>query len=567
MKEADDIMMDDTTASPKAAEPRMCPNCGTLGEESFCSKDGTPTIRISPLRKHPRSYEVGDVIGGRYRVTGALGAGGFAAVFAAQHTLTEQPVAVKLLAMDPGDASARVTVRRFFREAQVTAALTSPNTVRVFDVGQDEGGALYIAMELMRGESLEGLLKRRIKAENPLTEAEAIDLALPLLASLAEAHGKGLVHRDLKPANIFLAETTDGERTVKVLDFGIARTSDSSLTLGGSIPGTPPFMSPEQCRGEEIDGRSDLYAIAVILYLSATANLPFYNTNVLKLMRMHAFDPAPDPRSKTSRPLGEGFARVLLRCLAKHPAERPRSAEALHDELVAVHEGTWIASEWSSANAEAQAVPLSEMSKRSAFDEDNTTDERGNVIALAERVPTTPGRALDVQQATLASAPALRRTTGDAPRLKPAPDSAPAPRQTARTPSATAIVAPAEGPSEAALSQAALGAADVSSTPNVGSSVAPAPPAEVAAAFGSRPVVVAAAVVVVACVAIAAWWLGRGQQAAPAPAAASGGVVATDLLPGSAASAAAPRRPIRRCKPRRWRGPPKRSPTSCDGLL
>ena len=332
--------------SVSESQNRLCPVCGTLTELPHCPKDGTTTIGTVPFTKHPRSYEAGDIVGERYRITGELGAGGFAAVFAAEHTGTHQAVAIKLLALDPTEDAARVTVRRFCREAQVTSQLSSPHTVRIFDVGQDEGGALYIAMELLRGESLEGLLKRRLRAGDPMTEAEAIDLAVPILESLCEAHAHGLVHRDLKPANIFLSTAHDGSIQVKVLDFGIARTADSSLTLGGSIPGTPPFMSPEQCRGEEVDGRSDLYALAVMLFLCTTAKLPFHHTNVLKLMRMHAFDPPPDPRTMTDCELSEGFASLLLRCLAKQPSLRPLTAAALRDELVAVRDGAWCAGAW-----------------------------------------------------------------------------------------------------------------------------------------------------------------------------------------------------------------------------
>ena len=525
MSATNDNPESETNAAPRPAEPRMCPNCGTLGEEAYCPKDGTPTIRVSPLRKHPRSYEAGDVIGGRYRVTGALGAGGFAAVFSAQHTLTEQPVAVKLLAIDPGDVSSRVTVRRFFREAQVTAALASPNTVRVFDVGQDEEGALYIAMELMRGESLEGLLKRRLKAEEPLSEAEAIDLALPMLDSLAEAHAKGLVHRDLKPANIFLAETTDGERTVKVLDFGIARTSDSSLTLGGSIPGTPPFMSPEQCRGEEVDGRSDLYAIAVILYLSTTAKLPFYHQNVLKLMRMHAFDPAPDPRTMTSRPLSEGFARVLMRCLAKQSTERPRSAETLRDELLSVREGTWTASTWDSVTAGSETVtdPASP-GIWGSFDGDDATGDHSGIIPLPDRIPTAPGGALDSLQATLAAAPKVRGASGIAPPMELAPGSSAGPKLADASPAAPGeAVGPGE-PARAAMIPPQAGSAASDTVAAIDAAPAVAAPSEVVATgSGVRADGVIAAIIVLALVAITAWWFGRAQDPAKplaAPAAA-----------------------------------------------
>ena len=351
-------MVEDPTQSQASEAPQwLCPVCGTLTPDAFCPKDRTATVMAQAFTKHPRSYAVDDVVAGRFRITGALGAGGFAAVYASVDVETGDEVAVKLMSFDPAAESARVAVRRFFREAKVMADLRSENTVRVYGVGQDDGGALYIAMEQLHGESLEELLQRRLRARAPLSEQETIDIALPILDSLAEAHAQGLVHRDLKPANVFLCSREDGPPVVKVLDFGIARTADSSLTVGGSIPGTPPFMSPEQCRGETVDGRSDLYSLAVMLYLCATGRLPFHHANALKLMRMHAFDPAPDPREMTSLPLSDGFATVLLRSLAKQPAGRPRDAAELRADLARIREGEWEGDIWDGETGAIQ--PLS----------------------------------------------------------------------------------------------------------------------------------------------------------------------------------------------------------------
>ncbi|MCO4760960.1 MAG: protein kinase [Myxococcales bacterium] len=325
-------------------DQRICPICGTLTPEAFCPKEGASTVVARSFSKHPRNYGLDDHVADRYRITGALGSGGYAAVYSAEHTGTGQEVAVKLMAFDPTAAGGEVAVRRFFREARITAGLSHPNTVRVFDVGQDEGGALYIAMELLRGESLEQRLKRVLTAGDALSVDDSLDIMIPVLDSLAEAHDKQLVHRDLKPANIFLTQVTQEDETVmvpKVLDFGIARTADSSLTVGGTIPGTPPFMSPEQCRGEELDGRSDLYSLAVLLFLCVTGRLPFHDTNVLRLMRMHAFDAPPNPRSKTNRPLPDGLVSLLMRSLAKAPADRPPTAAAMRKELAEIQQGNW----------------------------------------------------------------------------------------------------------------------------------------------------------------------------------------------------------------------------------
>ncbi len=318
---------------------RFCPVCGDETNAQFCPNDRTPTVVSQGFAKHPRSYEVGDIVAGRYQITGALGAGGFAAVYSAEHMGTAQEVAVKLMAFDMAGANGEIAVRRFFREARTTAALKHPNTVRVFDVGQDEQGPLFIAMEVLRGESLEDLMKRRFSEGRQLSEKETLDIAIQTLASLNEAHEKGLVHRDLKPGNIYLAESETGPTIVKVLDFGIARTADSSLTIGGNMPGTPPFMSPEQCRGEDLDGRSDLYSLAVLMFLSVCGRLPFSDRNMLKLMRMHSFDPPPDPRSYDGVIVSDELATVILRTLAKQPTDRPETAAVMRDALEALRRG------------------------------------------------------------------------------------------------------------------------------------------------------------------------------------------------------------------------------------
>ena len=320
---------------------RFCPVCGEASSAAFCPTDRTPTVVAMGFSKHPRAYEVDDIVAGRYRITGALGAGGFAAVYAAEHMGTAQQVAVKLMAFDMTSSDSDVAVRRFFREARITASLSHPNTVRVFDVGQDDEGPLFIAMEMLVGESMEGLLKRRFGEGRGLSQAETLDISIQVLASLAEAHETGLVHRDLKPANIFLIEGADGSTTVKVLDFGIARTADSSLTLGGNMPGTPPFMSPEQCRGETVDGRSDLYSLAVLMFLCVCEALPFADSNVLKLMRMHSFEQPPDPRHVSKTPVSDELATVLLRTLAKRPADRPESAAELKRQLELIRDDSF----------------------------------------------------------------------------------------------------------------------------------------------------------------------------------------------------------------------------------
>lgn len=325
-------------ATPASTGDRYCPICGRRSNALQCPYDGAQTVQMRGFGRHPRNYQVDDVVAGRYRITGQLGAGGMAAVYAAEHTSTLQPVAIKLMAAEPG-ADGDVAMRRFFREARVTATLQHPNTVRVFDVGQDDQGPLFMAMERINGPTLLADLRDRIGANRLMTQSEAIDIGIQTLDSLAEAHGHQLVHRDLKPANLMLVSGEDGAPLVKVLDFGIARTVDSSLTATGAAPGTPAYMSPEQCKGETVDGRSDLYSLAIILFVCVTGRLPFDHKDPLRLMQAHVKTPPPDPRPLASSTLSDTFVQVLHRAMAKAAADRFSSATAMRAALVAVAQG------------------------------------------------------------------------------------------------------------------------------------------------------------------------------------------------------------------------------------
>ena len=306
--------------STSAEIHRYCPSCGNRTELAFCPTDGVPTLERKVIQAEATVVREGDVIEGRYRITGLLGRGGFGAVYAAEHTGTQQKVALKMMlaSAEAGEDE----VRRFYREAQVTASLRHQNTVRVFDVGQTPAGALYIAMELLHGPTLEQVLKDKWKAGLAMSEREALLIGIPVLKSLHEAHTNKLVHRDLKPANIMLAESSDDEPTVKVLDFGIARAQDSSLTGAGTALGTPAYMSPEQCQGVELDGRSDMYSLGIILYRCVAGVPPFNDRNPLTLMFNHTQTAVPDLRQAARTSLSDGFIHIVQRSLSKRRDQR-----------------------------------------------------------------------------------------------------------------------------------------------------------------------------------------------------------------------------------------------------
>ena len=309
---------------------RTCPSCGQTTEARFCPNDGTATIEGNALFADPTNLRPGDVINGRYRIVGLIGRGGFGAVYSGEHTGTHQQVALKLLM--PSEDDPRTDIRRFHQEAQLTASLRHPNTVRVFDVGQTQHGALFLAMELLHGETLEDRLAKLEQHGKALSQDETLDMAVQVLKSLGEAHGKGLVHRDLKPANIMITEL-EGERLFKVLDFGIARRHGSTLTGQGRALGTPAYMSPEQCMGDDVDGRADLYALGCVMFRCLVGRTPYEADTVFAMMQGHALAPVPDVQRLARTPVSVEMSQAIVRVLGKRPPDRFPSARDLRDVL------------------------------------------------------------------------------------------------------------------------------------------------------------------------------------------------------------------------------------------
>ncbi|MSQ85050.1 MAG: serine/threonine protein kinase [Myxococcales bacterium] len=309
---------------------RFCPLCDTGSDSGQCPVDGMAT-----LLRRPPSFDVatigsGLVIGGRYVVRGELGRGGFGAVFRCQHTGTGQDVAVKVLAV--ADAGPEM-LARFFREARVTAGLKHPNTIRVFDFGQDDNGLVFLAMELLAGHALADELRARKHAGRAFAEREACEIAIAVLRSLAEAHSVGLVHRDLKPHNIFLHQVAGDDPVVKVLDFGIAKSEGSAMTQTGAVLGTPAYMSAEQAQSLPVDARSDLYSLAVVLWELVTGALPFSGQTPVQTLYMHAFTPLPPLGPLARERLSPPFVAVIEKALQKQPADRFADAAEMRTAL------------------------------------------------------------------------------------------------------------------------------------------------------------------------------------------------------------------------------------------
>jgi len=296
-----------------------------------CPNDGEATYVRGLVRADPARMAPGTLVAGRYRVERELGAGGFGTVFAATDLDTAGLVALKVLGAAPDPDDARLL--RFLREARVTQRLSHPNTVRVLDFGQDDRGVVFLVMEHLRGETLKDVYFGRKAAGRPFTAAEAARIAIEILASLEEAHAAGLVHRDLKPDNVMLAEGAHGSIRVTVLDFGIARQMESTLTIASAVPCTPEFASPEQAQCSPADARSDLYTVGINLFLLVGGRLPFTSRIRGDILRKQAFEPAPALGSLGSFP--PVFCEIVAKAMQKKAADRFATATEMKAALQA----------------------------------------------------------------------------------------------------------------------------------------------------------------------------------------------------------------------------------------
>jgi eukaryotic-like serine/threonine-protein kinase len=273
----------------------------------------------------------GQVIGERYLVGQVLGEGGMGLVFAGTHLLLGTPVAVKLIHSELKDSPE--AVQRFLNEARTTAALKGEHIARVFDVGVLASGEPYIVMEQLEGIGLDHYLEDR----GALDQEEAVGIVLEACEGLAEAHAAGLVHRDVKPANLFLARRPDGQLSVKLIDFGIAkrpRRDDPGLTDPGKSLGSPWYMSPEQMlTAHAVDERADVWSLGVLLFELLTNSHPFEGETLAQVCGSVLTAPAPrlrDFRDDVSSELED----IVLCCLEKEPANRFRSVTQLADALL-----------------------------------------------------------------------------------------------------------------------------------------------------------------------------------------------------------------------------------------
>jgi len=271
----------------------------------------------------------GTLFAGRYEIIEELGAGGMGRVYRAYDKKIEEEVALKLIR--PDIAAEERTVERFRNEIKIARKIRHANIGGMFDL-QEEGKNLFITMEYVRGEDLKSVI-RRMKV---LTAGTAVSIARQVAEGLGEAHRLGIVHRDLKPGNIMI----DKEGNAKIMDFGIARSlAATRTTVEGVVIGTPEYMSPEQAESKEVDQRSDIYSLGVILYEMVTGTVPFEGNTPLSIAMKHKLEAPRDPKELVSQ-LPDSLSFLILKCLEKNREKRYQDAQELCRELEKIEIGT-----------------------------------------------------------------------------------------------------------------------------------------------------------------------------------------------------------------------------------
>jgi serine/threonine-protein kinase len=275
---------------------------------------------------------VGTRIFGDYIIRKKLGEGGMGAVFLAEQINIGQRLAIKVL---HGDAAQNAElVERFNREARAISRLTNQNIIRVFVFGRTPEGLLYLAMEFVEGRPL----REVIESDQRIGEMRAINIMRQTLHALEEAHELGIVHRDLKPDNIMITSFRGVDEFVKVLDFGIAKVKEpggnqAKLTQAGVVYGTPEYLSPEQAQAKELDGRSDIYSMGIILYEMVTGTVPFQSKTAVSILASHVYDEPKLPSKMSRHPVHPRMEQIIMRALEKDPTKRYQGAMDFLEDL------------------------------------------------------------------------------------------------------------------------------------------------------------------------------------------------------------------------------------------
>jgi serine/threonine protein kinase len=352
---------------------------GNLGELKSVVERAVMLSKGSVVEIPPELLQEGRRVGG-YSLQRQLGSGAMGEVWLAQHSLLARPAAVKLIRQEAlqGDAKVRETLeKRFRREAEATAQLRSPHTVELYDFGVTEDGDFYYVMEFLHGLDLDSLVTKF----GPVDPARAIFLLRQACMSLGEAHDAGLVHRDIKPANLFTCRLGPHYDFLKLLDFGIVRTTDNAshtVTSPGELKGTPNSLAPEVIQGEEAGAAADLYGLGCVAYWLLTGQHVFEAPHLMALLMQHMSKP-PKALSEHRSDLPDELERLVLQCLEKDPSKRPTTAYDVEKGLSSIffddpwdihHAAVWWKQSLSTAPDNAHPGAHSETIQLTAADTD-----------------------------------------------------------------------------------------------------------------------------------------------------------------------------------------------------
>jgi len=305
-------------------DTRFCGNCATPLHPS----EKPPLSRTETLQTPTKELTIGSTFAGRYQIIEELGRGGMGRVYKVLDKKIKEKVALKLIRSEI--ASDEKTIERFSNELKFARKISHRNVCRMYDLSEEEG-THFITMEYMSGEDLKSTTRR----VGQLSIGKAIAIAKQMCEGLAEAHRLGVVHRDLKPQNIMI----DREGNARIMDFGIARSVEAKgITEAGVIIGTPEYMSPEQVEGKEVDGRSDIYSLGVILYEMVTGRVPFAGDTPLSIAVKHKTEAPPNPKEVNAQ-IPEDLSRLILRCMQKDKGKRYQKAEEILSELSKIEKG------------------------------------------------------------------------------------------------------------------------------------------------------------------------------------------------------------------------------------
>src|SRR5438105_4768250 len=300
----------------------------------MCAMPSVPNLMTMGHEVDPL---LGRVINDRYKIIEAIGHGGMGRVYKALQAPLDRVVALKVLGA--GHDRDPHFYKRFFLEASVTAKLTHPNTITLFDYGRTEDGIFFIAMEYLLGRTL----SQAMQGDGPLAQERVIHIAQQICRSLREAHALGIIHRDLKPANVILLRQQDDHDFVKVLDFGLVKffqgeNPEGEITNAGTFMGSPHYIAPEQARNQNPDQRCDIYSLGVLIYHMVTGRVPFTAANPVDIILKHLHEaPVPPRQIRPDLSIDPNLEAIILRALSKNHKQHYQSINKLLAALKIAH--------------------------------------------------------------------------------------------------------------------------------------------------------------------------------------------------------------------------------------